>query len=218
MQAIKNSYGSRPNYFELTAIILAGLGHIAVELNYSLSVATYYNVAVSIAFLLYVIWRVRTSPGTFRTWGFRYDNLASAAAAHSKFLVVGIIALVVFAMVTQSPGLPRTFWLTVALYPIWGIAQQFALQNLIANNLSGALGKPVWIALVAALVFATSHYPRLELAALSFSAGFFFTLIYRKHPNLWVVGTAHGLLGSMAFYIVLREDPGAAILDFLINH
>jgi hypothetical protein len=32
-----------------------------------------------------------------------------------------------------------------------------------------------------------------------------------------VVGTAHGLLGSMAFYIVLREDPGAVILDFLVG-
>jgi len=118
---------------------------------------------------------------------------------------------------TNSPGLPRTFWLTIALYPIWGIAQQFALQNLIANNLVGVIANRISIALLAALIFALSHYPRLELIALSLAAGFFFTLIYRKFPNLWAVGTAHGLLGSMALYIVLREDPGAEIVKIFVN-
>ena len=105
----------------------------------------------------------------------------------------------------------------MALYPVWGIAQQFALQNLIANNLSGFISKPLGIAVLAATLFALSHYPRLELVALTFVAGVFFTLIYRKNPNLWAVGIAHGLLGSMAFYIVLQEDPGAVIIGFLMG-
>ncbi len=213
-----DGYGSRPCYGELAAILLVGLGHIIIELGYSRTAATFYNIAVSIAFLGYLIWRTRRTPGVFRAWGFRTDNLIPAALAQLRFLAVGVVTLIGFALVAESPGLPKTFWLTVALYPVWGIAQQFALQNLIANNITGVLSRPIAIALVAALLFAVSHYPRLELAALTFVAGIFFTLIYRKLPNLWAVGTAHGLLGSMTFYIVLQEDPGAVIIDFLIGH
>lgn len=213
-----DGYGSRPCYGELAAILLVGLGHIIIEVGYSRTAATFYNIAISIAFLGYLIWRTRRTPGVLRAWGFRTDNLIPAALGQLRFLAVGVVTLIGFALVAESPGLPKTFWLTVALYPVWGIAQQFALQNLIANNITGVLSRPIAIALVAALLFAVSHYPRLELAALTFVAGTFFTLIYRKLPNLWAVGTAHGLLGSMTSYIVLQEDPGAVIIDFLIGH
>jgi membrane protease YdiL (CAAX protease family) len=210
-----DAFGRGPCYGELVAILLAGLGHILVELGFDDVVATAYNVVVSVAFLGYVIWRIRRTPGAMRAWGFRTDNLKPAGIAHLKFLAVAIVGLIAFALLTDSPGLPKTFWLTVALYPVWGIAQQFALQNLIANNLTNFLAEPLSIAAVAAILFAVSHYPRMELVTLTFVAGIFFTLIYRKYPNLWAVGTAHGLLGSMTFYIVLKEDPGALIINFL---
>jgi hypothetical protein len=213
-----DEYGSRPCYGELAAILLAGLGHILVELGFSGPAATFYNIAVSLSFLGYLVWRIRRTPSVFRVWGFRSDNLIPAAIAQLRFLAVAVGVLIALALFTELPGLPRTFWFTVALYPVWGIAQQFALQNLIANNITGMLSRPIAIVLVAALLFAISHYPRLELVALTFLAGTFFTLIYRKQPNLWAVGTAHGLLGSMTFYIVLQEDPGAVIINFLMDH
>lgn len=210
-----DEYASRPCYGELFAILFAGLAHILIELGLSGYAASAYNVAVSIAFLVYLAWRIRRTPGVLRVWGFRTDNFRAASLAQLRFLAVGVVVLIAYAVVTASPGLPRTFWLTVALYPVWGIAQQFALQNLIANNLSALISKPLGIAVAAASLFAMSHYPRLELVGLTFVAGIFFTLIYRKYPNLWAVGIAHGLLGSMAFYIVLEEDPGAVIIGFL---
>ena len=104
---------------------------------------------------------------------------------------------------------------SIALYPVWGVAQQFALQNLIAKNIAGIFSKPVGVAVASATLFAISHYPRVELVGLTFVSGIFLTLVYRKVPNLWAVGIAHGLLGSLAFYLVLNEDPGAVILGFL---
>lgn len=212
-----DDYGSRPRYGELVAILLAGLVHILVELGFSRFAASAYNVGVSVTFLAYLGWRIRRTPGVMRAWGFRTDNFLPASLVQLRFLAVGVLALIAFAILTDSPGLPRTFWLTVAIYPVWGIAQQFALQNLIANNLSGLMSRPLGIAAVAAALFALSHYPRLELVTLTFIAGIFFTLIYRKYPNLWAVGIAHGLLGSMAFYIVLQEDPGAVIIGFIVG-
>lgn len=210
-----DQYGAHPSYIELAAVLAIGIGHVVIEVAYSVAAARVFNIVVSVLIIGYIIWRIRQTRGVFRIWGFRTDNFVAAMIAQSRFLVVGVIALIGYALATESPGLPKTFWLTVALYPIWGIAQQFALQNFIANNLTGLVSRPLFLAVSAALLFAVSHYPRLELVALSLVAGVFFTLIYRKTPNLWAVGTAHGLLGALTLYIVLQEDPGTMILEFL---
>ncbi|MFQ5932728.1 MAG: type II CAAX prenyl endopeptidase Rce1 family protein, partial [Nitrospiraceae bacterium] len=122
-----------------------------------------------------------------------------------------------FGLMRGSIYLPVTFWLTLGLYPAWGIAQQFALQNLIVRNLTGLLSHPVAIAGVAALLFGIAHYPRVSLVMLTVCAGFFFTLIYQRFPNLWAVGIVHGILGALVFYILLGKDPGAEILGFLFR-
>ncbi len=209
-----DTYERHPSYGELTAILLAGAVHVLVEVGFSGLVATWYNVGVSVSFVVYIVWRIRHTPGVLRIWGFRGDNFVSAVRGQLWFVVVGVFVLVVYAAVAKSLVLPYTFWLTIALYPVWGVAQQFALQNLIAKNITGVFSKPVALAVGSATLFAISHYPRLELVALTFVSGVFFTLIYRKFPNLWAVGVAHGLLGSLAFYLVLQEDPGAVILRF----
>ena len=211
----ESGYGRGPNYPELVAIVLIGAGHILTELSFSATAAVVYNVAVSVGFLGYLFWRFVTVPEVSRRWGFRTDNIGAALKIHMPFVAAAIAGLAVFAVATAYDGLPVTFWLTVALYPVWGIAQQFALQNLIANNVEGLMERPLAIATVAAFLFAVSHYPRFELVALTFFAGIFLTLAHRRQPNIWVVGTVHGVLGSLAFYIVLGEDPGALILDSL---
>jgi len=148
----------------------------------------------------------------------RYDNFMSALRAQLVFGAVGALALIGFGLATSSLLLPKTFWLTVGLYPIWGVAQQFALQGLIARNLGVMLTSPLAIAGVASALFAAVHYPRIQLVVLTGVAGVFLTLVYRRHPNLWAVGIVHGILGSLAVYIVLKEDPGAAIWRFVVGH
>jgi membrane protease YdiL (CAAX protease family) len=48
-------------------------------------------------------------------------------------------------------------------------------------------------------------------------AGFFFTAIYRRVPNLWAVGLVHGILGSLAIYFVSGEDPGAGLWNLVVG-
>jgi membrane protease YdiL (CAAX protease family) len=197
------------------AVLVAGSLHVLVEIGFSDAVARAYNAVVSVAFLVYLVRRARRTPGALRVWGMRRDNFRPALRAQLVFVAVGAAALVVYGAATGSLSLPATFWTTVALYPIWGVAQQFALQNLLARNLTRVLATPPALALGAAVLFALSHVPRWELVVLTLVAGVAFTLIYRRFPNLWAVGIAHGVLGSLAAYIVLREDPGAALLGFL---
>ena len=210
-----SDYANRPCYPEFLAILVAGALHVVTELGSSDLIARSYNAIVSVAFVGYVIWRARRSEGALRAWGMRWDNFWPALRAQSLFAVIGVLALIGFGVATASLRLPKTFWLTVGLYPIWGIAQQFALQSLIARNLAGKLSSPVAIAGVASVLFAASHLPRIELVLLTGIAGVFLTLIYRRFPNLWAVGIVHGILGSLAVYIVLKEDPGATIFRFI---
>jgi hypothetical protein len=135
------------------AVVAAGALHVVSELVLSWVVAASFNAVVSIAFLAYVVWRARRSPGALRAWGMRRDNLGPAFAAQLAF--------------------------------------------------------------AAAALFAASHWPEVELVALTFAAGTFLTLIYRRVPNLWAVGIAHAILGSLAVHLVLDVHPGAVILERL---
>ncbi len=212
-----NAYGSRPCYPELVAIILAGALHVAVEVLMSPSAAQMYNVVVSLSFLAYLGWRAASTKNVFRIWGMRCDNFWTAFRFQLGFGGVALLLIFGFGLMRGSIYLPVTFWLTLGLYPAWGIAQQFALQNLIVRNLTGLFSHPVAIACVAALLFGIAHYPRVLLVILTVFAGFFFTLIYQRFPNLWAVGIVHGILGALVFYILLRKDPGAEILGFVFR-
>lgn len=208
-------YADGPCYPELVAIVLVGALHVATEILASDYTARLYNAIVSAVFVCYLVWRARRSKDAVRAWGMRTDNFWPALRAQLVFGAVGAAALLGFGVANGSLVLPKTFWLTVGLYPVWGVAQQFALQSLLGRNLRGLLTKPVAIALVASALFALAHTPRIELIILTGVAGVFFTLIYQRFPNLWAVGIVHGILGSLAVYIVLEEDPGAAIWSFL---
>jgi membrane protease YdiL (CAAX protease family) len=198
-------------YPELVAVVVVGVLHVATEILASASAAGLLNAMVSVLFLGYLRWRVKRDRSALQAWGMWTDNFWPALRAQLVFGAVGAVALLAFGAGTGGVALPATFWLTVGLYPIWGIAQQFALQSLIARNLREVISRPVPLAFVATALFAVAHYPRIELVILTGIGGVFFTLIYRRMPNLWAVGIVHGILGSLAVYIVLKVDPGAAI-------
>ena len=214
---ISNDYANRPCYPELIAIIIAGAIHISVGILVSVSVARIYNAFVSLCFLIYVVRRASTTKSVLRLWGMRRDNFWTALRFQLSFGAFAAICILGVAMVGGSFAPPKTFWLTLALYPVWGIAQQFALHNLVARNLSGLLSHSLAIAFASAILFGLSHTPRGSLVFVSFFLGFFFTLIYQRFSNLWAVGIVHGILGTLALYFVVGEDPGARILTLLLR-
>lgn len=210
-------YATRPCYPELVAVVIAGAGHVVTEVAFSASIARMYNALACFFFLIYLVWRASNSKNVLRTWGMRVDNLCPALCAQLGFMVVGALFLLGYGLAARSVSIPRTFWLTLGLYPLWGTAQQFGLQNLLAKNLRELVPNGVALAFVSAILFGAAHYPRGSLVLLAFFAGFFFTLIYRGFPNLWAVGLAHGILGALALYIALGEDPFARTLQLIVR-
>ncbi len=207
----RHPYADSPCYPELAAVMLAGLTHILLEISVSEAAALWFSAGVASAFIGYLLWRARDGAVVLRAWGMRGDNFSLALRAQLVFGVGGATSIVAYAATQGSISLPWDFWLVLALYPLWGAAQQFALQNLIARNVEELIRHPLALSGVAALLFAASHIPRWPLVVLTSVAGFFFTMIYRRVPNLWAVGIVHGILGSLAVYLISGEDPGAQL-------
>jgi len=206
-----------PHLGELALVVAAGALHVVLELAFSEATALKASAGI-VAFVLgYLLWRVRRLPTILGVWGMRRDNFVACLTPHLAFTAIGALSLGFLGAALGSFPLPREFWLVLALYPLWGIAQQFALQNLLARNVEAIVSNPFAVAGVAALLFGVSHYPRLDLVALTLVSGFVFTLLYRRYPNLWAVGISHGVLGALAVYLVLRENPGAAILGLVAS-
>lgn len=198
----------RPSYGELIATLAAAGGHVGLEVFVSATAAPrIYNAAAVAAFAVYFLWRAATTDGALREWGFRRDNFLPALRANLHFGFVATLAMLGYGLAAGTLPVPSEFWLALALYPVWGIAQQFALQNLVARNLRDLVPHPLLRAFAAAALFSAAHYPRLELMGLVFPAGLVFVWIYQRRPNLWAVGLVHAWLGALAIYVVLEENP-----------
>jgi membrane protease YdiL (CAAX protease family) len=207
----------QPSISELLVVVAIGAAHVCIELVASVEATRVYNVAAGVGVTAYLIWRATTTNNILRVWGMRRDNFWQALRVQLIFGGPAAACLILFGLMNGTVPLPPSFWLVCALYPFFGIAQQFVLQNLIARNLAMFVPHRVLLAFSSSLLFSLSHIPRLPLSVLALIAGFFLTLIYQRHQNLWAVGIVHGILAGLTFYIVLQQDPGARILQFLMR-
>jgi len=207
----------KPSGIELTLVVLTGIGHVGLELAAdgmrgaadSLKRPQHvYNLVAVAVWGLYLLWKVTRTRGVLRAWGFRTDGFGPALKSSAVFTALAMIPLTIYGALFNRFPLPATFWLVFALYPAWGLAQQFALQALITTNLRETVPRLHVRIFAAALIFSASHFPNFRLMALTFAAGLVFTWIYEQHRNLWAVGLAHGVLGAVVYYVVLGQDPG----------
>ena len=82
----------------------------------------------------------------------------------------------------------------MALMPLFGIAQQYGLLGFYYRRFQEAL-PGVWAPMLAsAVIFAALHTPNVPLMAMTLVVSLGACWLYRRAPNLWVLGLAHGLL------------------------
>ena len=213
----------RPSMLELTLVFLTGLGHVVLELsNDGMKGAAdsigrpqhIYNLSAGVVWTLYLIWRGFKVPGMRQAWGFRREGFKASLKPGIIFGVIALVPLLLYGHMHGRLPLPASFWLVLGLYPLYGIAQQFALQALITRNLRDCVPRLPLRVLTASILFSLAHFPTWWLMALTFIAGLAFTWIFEKHRNLWAIGIIHGILGSVAYYLVIGQDPGAEILGW----
>lgn len=205
----------KPSYGELWLILVVGALQPITELFLGTRAASFYNVVAAIVILSYVIYRIVKNPPILRQWGFRCDNFLTALPYHLTFALIGGAIIYVYGWSLGRTPLPPSFWYLFLLYPLWGLAQQFVLQNFLANNLTALFSNIFVRSFVTALLFSLSHAPSLELMLLAGIAGFFFTLLYHRAPNIYAIGIAHGILGALVFYLVLNQDQWTILLNHM---
>ncbi len=86
----------------------------------------------------------------------------------------------------------------------WGTAQQYGLLCFFYRRFLEIFGGPWAATLGAAVAFATFHVPNGFLIGVTLAAGTAACILYRREPNVWVIGIAHALIS----FVLVCSLPG----------
>ncbi len=141
-----------------------------------------------------------------RDLGFRVDNLSAAGRLVFTFvgpLIAGVVVIgVVFGLHREPPIL--RLGTRLVLMPLFGVAQEYGLLGFYYRRWREALPGEAASMLAAAGVFTILHLPNPPVMVMTFLASLGACWLYRRAPNLWVLGVAHGLL-SITVAMFLAE-------------
>jgi membrane protease YdiL (CAAX protease family) len=138
--------------------------------------------------------------------GLRIDNLVAALkdAAVPTLPLVALFSAYGLArgtLTAEALG-PERFLRVVA----WGFLQQYLLQGFIHRRLGTLIENQLRRELTVAGIFAALHLPNPILVPVTFLAGYIFAVLYRRHPNLFVLALCHAV-GSTA--VAFAFDPSS---------
>jgi hypothetical protein len=135
--------------------------------------------------------------------GFRRTNLRACLVAMAPLLVAlaaAVLALgAIFGTVRHvSPSRLAAFFV---YYCVWGLFQQYALNGYFVNRIAAAAAGrgERFVATLAAASFAIVHAPNWFLVGVTFGTGYLCARYYLRYRNLFPLGLAHGLLGTVLF-------------------
>lgn len=141
-----------------------------------------------------------------REIGWRFDNFAQAARLLALPMIAAAIVLVTIGLMLKSIRFERgqiLGWL--AWLPIWGLAQQYALQGFINRRAQILYGRGWRSVLLVALIFTLLHLPNPWLSVATFVGGLLWAYVYQRAPNLPALALSHALM-SMILALSLPAD------------
>lgn len=135
---------------------------------------------------------------SLRDLGLQIDSFGASAREVGLATVGGAVVILVIGLLAghapqSRPGIIRA----VLLYPFWGLAQQYAMQSFTFRRFREATGHVSAAAGITAILFGAAHYPNLSLAAVTAVGGFFWCLLFQRHPNLFTLAMSHGWLAVL---------------------
>jgi hypothetical protein len=142
---------------------------------------------------------------TFATLGFKWGHPARALARLSAYLAVVAFTLLIlgigFGSIRAVPM--QGAFLSLLLYCLWGLFQQYILNGYFVNRFSDFLpGHSHAIPLLAATFFSLAHLPNWFLMIATAAGGYVCARIYLRYRNLYFLGMAHGVIGFLLYLVV----------------
>ena len=179
--------------FELAAVVTAVE---ALLWGRELVPGAYLVFGLPILLLVSIVHRRRGE--TAREVGFRADT--SLTAVTYLLPVLAVTAVLVGVVGAQLPGArPSPSVWVVTQFIASGLAQQYLLLGFFYRRVRELCSSVSVGVLLTATVFALLHVPNVFLTVVTFVAGAVSCVIYRKAPNLLVMGIAHGLIASSLY-------------------
>jgi hypothetical protein len=144
---------------------------------------------------------------TFRSLGFRLDTLRPCMRAYGPLVLITALLLlalgVTFHTVREWP--PRVIAQVFFGYCLWGTFQQYLLNGFFVSRLllatNGSRAACV-VPVVAGSLFAGAHALNPFLMAVTLVTGCVAAIAYMRHPNLYFLGVAHALIGTLLVVVV----------------
>jgi Type II CAAX prenyl endopeptidase Rce1-like len=135
--------------------------------------------------------------------GFRWSNFRECLQTMAPALLLLALALMAMGVLLETirPISVQYGFMCLLAYCPWGIFQQYLLNGYIANRLlavSSARRAP----LMAAALFAGAHLPNWFLMLVTFVAGYYSTKIFLRYRNIYFLGLAHALIGTVLFVVI----------------
>jgi len=135
--------------------------------------------------------------------GFRWTNFRECVehmAPALLLIALSLIALGVLLQTMRPISLEYGFMCLLAYCP-WGVFQQYLLNGYIANRLL-AVSSGRYVPLIAASLFAGAHLPNWFLMLVTFATGYVSTKIFLRYRNLYFLGLAHAVIGTLLFVVI----------------
>ncbi|MDI3520109.1 MAG: protease family protein [Anaerophaga sp.] len=203
----KQTTTDKRRWFEILSVVLTGL--LKYVLMDWLELRVFYIFSVCLFWTLYILKRYQVNRDILRDWGFRKPGFKRTLRFCLPFTVVTLISIFGYEIFYNNGFLKWNLVPVLALYPLWGIIQQFLMISVIAGNMRAVSSLNMsdnHLILVVSLLFSIVHYPDLILMAFTFVMELFFISAYFRWRNLWALGILHGWLGGLFLYLVVHRD------------
>jgi hypothetical protein len=200
----------RPRWGEVAAVAATGLLHLVCK---PMGLQGFYIVAAVACWLGFVVVTAYRRPAVLREWGFRRDNVGPALLSSAAVFLPLLFLTCMIAWFRGSLVVSSSLLIMLALYPAWGLVQQFLVQALLVTNLEKGPLRNHRVALIAVggALFSVVHVGNAFLVPATALVGAAFVLLYLRFRNLWPLGLFHGWLGSMFYLWILQRDKLAEI-------
>jgi membrane protease YdiL (CAAX protease family) len=135
--------------------------------------------------------------------GLRLGNFRECVETLAPALVLIALSLLAAGLLlaTIRPISVEYGFMCLLAYCPWGIFQQYLLNGYIANRLLAATSGR-YVPLMAATFFASAHLPNWFLMLVTFAAGYVSTKIFMRYRNIYFLGLAHALIGTLLFVVI----------------
>ena len=178
--------------------------------------------AVAFGLIMLYIWRLRFSAP--RAWvfilclfvlshilrgerisdlGLRWGNFRECMETLTPALLMIALSLFAAGMIcaTIRPISLEYGCMCLLAYCPWGFFQEYLLNGYIANRLL-AVASTKYVPVLSAALFAGAHLPNWFLMMVTFVMGYFSTRIFMRYRNIYFLGLAHAVIGTLLFIVI----------------